>query len=563
VNPATIVLRLIRLSPSAFLRNTTFAVISYTATPVLLGLAAESFFNALTNGKRFDAWGAIALLTFVPIAQQIAGPALGAAWSPLQQRAAMLLRANTFKAMLQSYGHHGLPVGPAEVVSRMRDDPILIADTLDAVSDLIGRSLFAIGAAILMWHVSPLITLSLFVPLLGCSLIVEFLDNRIVTYRNASRQATGVVTGFLGDMFSGQLALRVAGATPFAIERLRQLGEERRHAEVRDAVFAGMVDAFNNNLASVGVGIVLLLSVPAMRSHSFTVGDLALFAVFLDALGWYPAEVGRLLGDLKRIDVSVDRMLAISPGTSRQSLVEIGTRPLAEPVHDVQVTPSPRERLERLEIVGLTYDHPGDDRGIRDISFSVDRGTLTVITGRVGSGKSTLLRVLLGLVPRDAGEIYWNGERIANPSDFFVPPRVAYTAQVPRLFSETLRENIEMGWPSDERNLASAIHVAVLEPDIATLDQALDSLVGPKGVKLSGGQVQRAAAARMFLRRPELIVFDDISSALDAETESELWKRILDHGRDQAFLVVSHRPEPLRRADQVLILDHGRLVKSA
>jgi ATP-binding cassette subfamily B protein len=189
----------------------------------------------------------------------------------------------------------------------------------------------------------------------------------------------------------------------------------------------------------------------------------------------------------------------------------------------------------------------------------VNRGSFVVVTGRIGAGKTTLVHVLLGLLPADGGEVAWNGRRVDDPATFFVPPRSAYTPQVPRLFSETLRENLLLGLPDDPLALDASIYAAVMEPDVAVLDHGLDTLVGPRGVKLSGGQLQRAAAARMFVRDAELLVFDDLSSALDAETEGELWSRLFARGRDVTCLVVSHRPAALRRADQILLMDEGRL----
>lgn len=563
-----VVARLIRYCFGPFLLNTTYAVAVYFVAPIILGLATQSFFNAVIGSSHLNTWGAIAVLTVLLAGQAVAAPVLGSPWSPLQQKAIALMRANLFAAVLRSYGRTGLPISAGESVSRFRDDPMIVADALDAVSDLIGRSLFAIGAAVLMWRISPLITLVLFVPLLLSSLIVEALEGRIMAYRNASRAAGGVVTAFLADILAGQLALRVAGAGPRAVARLADLGDARRKAEVRDAVLGGMLDAFNYNLTSVGVGIVLLLSASPIRSGVFSVGDLALFAVFLDALGWYPAEVGRLLSDLKRIDVSMSRMGAMVPNERHSVLVE--HRPIdlhaASEAHTSAPSPfsvqprSSREPLHLLEVVGLTYDHPGVAHGIRDVSFTLQRGTLTVITGRVGSGKSTLLQVLLGLLPRDTGEIRWNGIVIDDPATFFVPPRSAFTPQVPRLFSETLRENLLLGRKSSESGLERAIHTAVLEPDVANLERGLDTLVGARGVRLSGGQIQRAAAARMFLREAELVVFDDLSSALDRGTEAKLWSRLRFGGREQTFVVVSHRPTALQQADQIIALDDGRVV---
>ncbi len=171
---------------------------------------------------------------------------------------------------------------------------------------------------------------------------------------------------------------------------------------------------------------------------------------------------------------------------------------------------------------------------------------------------------MLGLLPHNASEIRWNGRPVDDPATFFVPPRSAYTPQVRRLFSETLRENLLLGRLDDPAALDAAIHAAVLEADVAALERGLDTLVGPRGLKLSGGQIQRAAAARMFVRDAELLVFDDLSSALDAEMEAELWRRLFARrapgGRDVMCLVVSHRPAALHQADQVLLMDAGHLV---
>jgi ATP-binding cassette subfamily B protein len=155
--------------------------------------------------------------------------------------------------------------------------------------------------------------------------------------------------------------------------------------------------------------------------------------------------------------------------------------------------------------------------------------------------------------------VAWNGRAVDDLAAFLRPPRCAYTAQVPRLFSDTLRENILLGLPAQPADLDQAIHMAVFERDVAVLEHGLDTLVGPRGVRLSGGQVQRAAAARMFIRQPELLVFDDLSSALDVETEQLLWQRIDERGRDLTCLVVSHRRVALRRADRILVLKDGKV----
>ena len=178
-----------------------------------------------------------------------------------------------------------------------------------------------------------------------------------------------------------------------------------------------------------------------------------------------------------------------------------------------------------------------------------------VVTGRIGSGKSTLIKTLLGLLQPLSGLIQWNGTPV-DPSAAFVPPLTAYTPQVPTLFSETARDNLLLGLRAGQPTLDASIRQAVLEDDVESLPEKLDTLIGAKGVRLSGGQRQRLAAARMLVRDPELMVFDDLSSALDIDTENELWRRLLTH-KTRTYLVVSHRRFVLQKADRIIVLKGG------
>jgi ATP-binding cassette subfamily B protein len=307
-----------------------------------------------------------------------------------------------------------------------------------------------------------------------------------------------------------------------------------------------------------------------MRTGEFTVGDFALFEYFLWFMRILPYFIGQLLAHYKQVGVSLARMEALMPESAAGALVAHnpvyldGTLPeMARP------TPVASDPFHTLTITDLTYLYPDSGRGIENVSLSLERGSFTVITGRVGSGKTTLLRALLGLLPLQSGEICWNGRPIADPRTFFGPPHTAYTPQVPRLFSQSLRENVLLG--GDDAWLDEAVRAAVFEADLAGMKEGWETAVGPRGVKLSGGQVQRSAAARMFVRQPELLIFDDLSSALDVNTERTLWERLGRGSGGQGSggetchlplatcLVVSHRREALRRADWVVVLENGRV----
>jgi ATP-binding cassette subfamily B protein len=289
-----------------------------------------------------------------------------------------------------------------------------------------------------------------------------------------------------------------------------------------------------------------------MRSGAFTVGDLALFASYVGTLVAMPRYTGRLLAGNRQAGVAVERMAALLPAAAAAPLVT--HRPL---FGDEPPAGTPRRvdrALRRLEVRGLTAVHPGSGRGVRDVELTLVRGSFTVITGPAGAGKTTLLRALLGLMPTQDGAVLWNGDPVEDRSGFFVPPRCAYVPQVPRLFSESLRDNLLLG-SDDTAGVTTAVRDAVFDDDVAAMPDGLATAVGTRGVRLSGGQVQRAAIARALVRRPELLVLDDVSSALDVHTERRLWDRLW---RDRTLLVVSNRPATISRADQVIRLDDGR-----
>jgi ATP-binding cassette subfamily B protein len=231
-----------------------------------------------------------------------------------------------------------------------------------------------------------------------------------------------------------------------------------------------------------------------------------------------------------------------------------GAAPVAGTVLARNATP-----LKHLRVSGLSCVHESG-RGVHDIDLDLHRGELTVVTGRIGAGKTTLLRALLGQLPAGSGQVWWNETRVEDPGTFMTPPRVGYTPQSPSLLSAPLRDNILLGLAlpgPDGEVLDQAIRRAALERDVAQLPHGLDTQIGVNGLRLSGGQVLRTAAARMLVRGPDLLVIDDLSSGLDVETERELWRRILQP--DAACLVVSHRRAVLARADQVIVLKDGRV----
>jgi ATP-binding cassette, subfamily B, bacterial len=566
-------LGLVRHSPYLFAVHSLFAVLFFVLQ-VLPGIIEKSIFDSITGAAPalLNLWLLIGLYVGVEVARLMADA--GSVWYGVtfQNTVGALLRRNIFASILRRPSDQGLPVGSGEAINRMRDEVGEVSDFPLWIPDAVGQVTAAIAAIAIMASIHLPITLVVFVPLGATLLVTRLAWNRIQDYGRAEGTASDAVAGFLGEMMGAAQAIKIANAESAVVGRMEQLNATRQRYAVRLRMFSALLDAVNAATVSFGIGVMLILAGRAMSTGQFTVGDFALFVYYLSYATQLPSYLGTFAGDYRIQGVAIERLLELVRPEPPAVLLE------RHPVFTGRQQPPPAERteaarLETLAVRGLAYTHAGSQRGIQEVSFHFRRGEFVVITGRVGSGKSTLARVVVGLLPLQAGEIQWNGRPVNDPASFFVPPRCAYTGQVPRLFSETLRENILLGLPETTAPLAEALQSAIFDQDVAQLERGLDTLVGPRGVRLSGGQVQRAAAARMFVRQPELLVFDDLSSALDVETEQLLWERLASSqrpmqapdGSKQArmdrptCLVVSHRRPALRRADLIIVMKDGRI----
>jgi len=550
--------RMIRYLPVLYTASAIVWALIHLA-PIIPGLIAQQFFNALpqVGGLNGTLWTLIVLLVVTALARSLM-IAIGG-WADTLHRFSMsaLLRRNLLARILERPGARAVPGSPGESISRFRDDAEQAEDVISWTLDDIGRILFALTALIILLRVNIQITLLVFLPLAGVVVLVQTLGKRLEAYRRASRQATGQVTSAIGEIFSTVQGIQVAAAEPQVLAHFQKLNERRRAAMLRDRVLEQLLNSTIGNTVGIGTGLILVLAAGTMRGSQLGLGDLALFIYYLAFVAEFTQIFGMDLARYAQTKVAFQRMETLLQGAPAPRLTAAHALHLSGPVPEVLVPQrSAADRLETLEVAGLSYHYPENGRGIAGINLRLERGTLTVITGRIAAGKTTLLQTLLGLLPRESGEIRWNGRIIDDPASFFTPPHSAYTAQIPRLFSATLKENILLGQPEHDERLKAAIHTAVMERDLEELESGLGTTIGTRGVKLSGGQAQRSAAARMFIREPELLVFDDLSSALDVETERVLWERIFQQ-EQRTCLVVSHRRSVLQRADQIIVLKAG------
>ncbi len=486
-------------------------------------------------------------------------------WEIYWQSQTILLRKNMMKGILKKPGAKAIPKSPGESISRFRGD---VFETVLFSKVLAYRIPFLIYLVISLAYMSLIswkLTLIVFLPISALIMTAGLLfRRRYKKYHKVSRDATGKVTDVIGKIFGSIQTFKVATAEEDILTYFDELNEERGTAVMKDEIFRALVMIIFFLVTSFGTGFLLLWAGSWLHAGALTIGNLYFFMAQLSQLREILWETGELFPLHSRAKVSYERMFELiksgDVSNSEEDLVKHEPIYIREPFPAISnLTKTQQDRLYKLELKNLSYEYAANGNGIENINLTIERGSFTVITGKIGSGKTTLLRILLGLLPKETGEVYWNEELIEDPKTFFTPPRTAYTPQVPNLFSETIRENITMGMLETDKKISESLRLAVFAEEVTKFRDGLNTVIGPKGVKLSGGQRQRLAAARMFIREPELLVFDDLSSALDIETEQQLWNQLFDKSNRTTCLVVSHRPIALQRADNIIVLKDGRI----
>ncbi|MBK8900173.1 MAG: ABC transporter ATP-binding protein [Anaerolineaceae bacterium] len=568
------VLALIRFKPWPHFFNL-LALVAMMLGQLGPPLVIRYFFDLLTGGATaaFDLTTLIALLVVMAVVQMGGRRGVVKMNRPFMLHSHALLHNNMLGRIMERPGARSLPEAPGEAISRFRGDVWELPFFALWINDVTANGVFLIFALAIMMSINAKIALVALLPMVLVVLVTNSATGRIQAYRQEMRKRSGIVTGFIAESFGAVQAIKVASAEDRVIDYFGTLNEKRRQAALKDRLFNEVLGSVFQNSGNIGTAIILLLAAQSLQAGAFTVGDFYLFVSYLGNTTGFASFLGFLLARYKQATVAVSRMVRLLQGADPLSLVRHRPVYLHGDLPEVPfVAKTAADHLHTLSIHNLSCTHPESERGITNINLHLDKGSFTVITGRIGAGKTTLLRALLGLLPHQSGEIRWNDELVPHPAEFFVPPRTAYTAQVPRLFSDTLRQNLLLGLSEEKVDISAAIEAAILHEDVAQLENGLDSAVGPKGVKLSGGQIQRSATARMFLRDAELYVFDDLSSALDVNTEKQLWTQLFASEQSSkasnnksaicsppTCLVVSHRRAALRRADHIVVLKDGRI----
>ena len=544
---------------------TWFFSFTFFITPLIAALVVREIFNVLegVSNLETDIWLLVIIFFAVNVIQLI----LDVTWAIIQYMfhlsSRLLFRKNMINGVLKQPGGLSLPYSSGESISRFRRDADEAAYFPIAIADLLNFMIFGILAIFLMMDINVEVTTFVFLPFSIVIITVNLFRRRLMYLRDERRKATGVVTGTINEMFNSVQSIKVANAENDILANFEKINKKRGDASIKDEFLDAFLNGLRLLIVFLATGLMFMIIIDPMISNTFSIGD---FALFTFLLGWVTGAInyfGTTIARYHRTKISVKRMIKLMKGDQKEIGEDLILKhgPIYTKEEYPKIIPPHQKQEDNLEVISvedLSYTYPDSSKGIQDVNFTLKRNTLTVITGKVGSGKSTLLKTILGLLPKSKGVICWNGNPIKDEANFFVPPRSAYTAQIPHLFSDTIKENILFGYPEDSIEINEALTLASIKEEILEFEEQLETTIGPKGVKLSGGQKQRLAAARMLSRNPQLIVFDDLSSALDIETELDLWNQLFSNNVG-TYLVVSHRAMVLQQADNIILLKNGQI----
>ena len=339
----------------------------------------------------------------------------------------------------------------------------------------------------------------------------------------------------------------------FTNERLEREGYDRALQQWSDASFKNslslsFLNAGQGLIIAVGLTILMIMAASGVKQGELTIGDFVMVNVFLIQL-YIPLNfLGSVYRDLNHSLVDMERMfdlIDVNPEITDQP----GAMPLSLSQGEI-----------RFDRVSFAYQQ--DLKTLKDISFTIPGGSTLAVVGPSGSGKSTLAKLLLRLYDPDAGSISIDDQDIKSLTQESVRSVMGVVPQDTVLFNETIRYNIDYGRSgSTDEQIAGAARIAQIHEFISSHPQGYDILVGERGLKLSGGEKQRVAIARVALKGARILIFDEATSSLDSRSENAIQKALKSVSADNTTLVIAHRLSTIVGADEIIVLDQGSIAE--
>ncbi len=399
-----------------------------------------------------------------------------------------------------------------------------------------------------MFSMNPLLTLIALIPMPILTLYSFHFHKHIGNTFKECDESEGRLSAMAQENLTGVRVVRAFGRERYERDRFEAHNKEYTNLWIRLSKTMTRFWSVSDVLSGAQIMLIVVFGVIFCLKDQMTAGEYIAFISYNSLLVWPIRQLGRMISDMSKAGVAIDRI-----GYIINSEVEKDSENAGEPDMTGDIA---------FEHVNFAYD--GCPQMLHDVNFTMKAGTTLGILGGTGSGKSTMMLLLDRLydLPEGNGRITIGGVDIRDIKREHLRRNIGIVLQEPFLFSRTLKENLSITNAdltlSDIREAARA---ACLDETIEGFTKGYDTFVGERGVTLSGGQKQRAAIARMLTQSSPIMIFDDSLSAVDAETDAKIRKALEARFGSASIILISHRITTLSKADQIIVLDRGRIVE--
>jgi ATP-binding cassette subfamily B protein len=360
-------------------------------------------------------------------------------------------------------------------------------------------------------------------------------------------EAEGLLSSIVQENLTGVRVVRAFGRERYEQERFEKQNKFYTEFWFKLMKYLAAFWSSGDLVSYLQVLVILVMGSVYCVRGTISAGSFIAFLTYNAMLAWPVRSLGRVISSLSRAGISMERIREIMNAEEEKDIPGAQRPPMDQDI----------------DFDHVSYAYAGaQEEVLQDVTFHVPAGSTVGILGGTGSGKSTLMLLLDRLYPLSEGSIRIGGVDIRQIDMSYLRSQVGMVLQEPYLFSRSLEDNIRIARPSaDRREVRSAARTASLDETVQSFHEGYDTFVGERGVTLSGGQKQRTAIAQMLIRKPPIMVFDDSLSAVDAETDARIRHQLKKETGSRTVFLISHRISTLMEADEIIVLDHGRLAE--
>lgn len=399
----------------------------------------------------------------------------------------------------------------------------------------------------LMFSIAPKLSVYTLIPLPLLSLTIYKLSRVINARSTVVQEMLSKLSSFTQETFSGITVIKSYGLEGNTYKNFDTLALEAKEKNMNLAKVQAWFFPLMILLIGMSNLIVIFIGGQQYMNGEIEIGVLAEFIIYINMLTWPVAVVGWVTSVVQQADASQKRINAFL-----DEPIEIKDGPGLEVAVQGEIT---------LEDVTLVYPET-KIKALNRVSLKVESGKSLGIIGKVGSGKSSILQLINRLYDPDNGKVLLDGHDIR---DFKLEELRSHIGNVPQnafLFSESIEDNIRLGKrDASEEEIVEASKKAAIHKSIKKFKQGYKTLLGERGLTLSGGQIQRVSIARALIKNPDVLLFDDCLSAVDTDTEEKILKNLKEFSQDKTTIIVSHRISSVKDADHIIVLDHGKIIE--